>query len=41
MEPEYYCIYCEDYVLSIDTIMACPKCKEYKGLVKLTEGEET
>jgi hypothetical protein len=40
MEPEYYCTFCEDYVMSIDVVMACSKCNEYKGLIKITNGKE-
>lgn len=34
-EPEYWCIFCEDYVSNIDMAMKCHGCGEYKGLVKL------
>jgi hypothetical protein len=40
MEPEYYCTFCDDYVLAIDVVMACPQCNEYKGLIRLVNGEE-
>jgi DNA-directed RNA polymerase subunit RPC12/RpoP len=35
-EPEYWCTFCDDYVMNIDMVMKCLQCGEYKGLVKLS-----
>jgi hypothetical protein len=37
MNAEYYCVFCEEFVYSQDVAIKCYKCKEYKGLIPVSE----